>query len=85
MSWAASFARSEGFVGRRPRFTFDHSIPDCRAVRSPIRTNPEHNHKTSLGMVRIDKSYFTLRETAARWELAMEDLGYLAENGDLRC
>ena len=35
-------------------------------------------------MVRIDKMYFTLRETAARWELAMEDLGYLAENGDLR-
>lgn len=35
-------------------------------------------------MVRIDKTYFTLRETAARWELAMEDLGYLAENGDLR-
>jgi hypothetical protein len=35
-------------------------------------------------MVRIDKRYFTLRETAARWELAMEDLGYLAENGDLR-
>jgi hypothetical protein len=35
-------------------------------------------------MVRIEKRYFTLRETAARWDLAMEDLGYLAENGDLR-
>ena len=35
-------------------------------------------------MVRIDKMYFTLKETGARWKLAMEDLGYLAENGHLR-
>lgn len=35
-------------------------------------------------MVRIDKHYFTLRETAARWELAIEDLAYLAETGELR-
>jgi hypothetical protein len=43
-----------------------------------------NNLGANLGMVRIEKRYFTLRETAERWEVAMEDLGYLAENGDLR-
>ena len=35
-------------------------------------------------MVRIDKLYFTLKEVAERWQVKMDDLAYLAENGDLR-
>jgi hypothetical protein len=35
-------------------------------------------------MVRIEKRYFDLDEVSARWRLRIRDLGYLAENGDLR-
>jgi len=35
-------------------------------------------------MVRIDKLYFTLKEVAERWQVKMDDLAYVAENGDLR-
>jgi hypothetical protein len=35
-------------------------------------------------MVRIDKRYFDLDEVSARWRVRIRDLGYLAENGDLR-
>ena len=35
-------------------------------------------------MVHIEKRYFTLRETAARWGLNMDDLAYMAENGIMR-
>ena len=35
-------------------------------------------------MVRIEKLYFTLKEIAERWQVKMDDLAYLAENGDLR-
>jgi hypothetical protein len=35
-------------------------------------------------MVRIDKQYYDLEEVSARWRMRIRDLGYLAENGDLR-
>lgn len=35
-------------------------------------------------MVRIDKQYYDLEEVSARWGMRIRDLGYLAENGDLR-
>jgi hypothetical protein len=35
-------------------------------------------------MVVIEKHYFTLRETAARWALQADDMAYMAENGMLR-
>ena len=35
-------------------------------------------------MVHIEKRYFTLRETAARWGVTTDDLAYMAENGELR-
>lgn len=35
-------------------------------------------------MVCIDKLYFTLREIAERWHVQMDDLAYMAENGELR-
>jgi hypothetical protein len=35
-------------------------------------------------MVVIEKHYFDLDEVSARWGLRIRDIGYLAENGDLR-
>jgi hypothetical protein len=35
-------------------------------------------------MVFIEKHYFNLRETAARWALEADDLAYMAENGELQ-
>lgn len=35
-------------------------------------------------MVRIDKHYFDLDEMSARWGMRIRDMGYMAENGDLR-
>jgi hypothetical protein len=35
-------------------------------------------------MVLIEKLYFTLREIAERWHVQMDDLAYMAENGELR-
>ena len=35
-------------------------------------------------MVHIEKLYFTLKEIAKRWQAEMDDLAYMAENGDLR-
>ena len=35
-------------------------------------------------MVRINKRYFDLDEVSARWGIRVRDVGYMAENGDLR-
>jgi len=35
-------------------------------------------------MVHIEKRYFTLRETAARWGVTPDDLAYMAENDELK-
>jgi hypothetical protein len=35
-------------------------------------------------MVHIDKMYFNLKEVAKRWQVKMDDLAYMAENGALR-
>ena len=35
-------------------------------------------------MVLIEKLHFTLREIAERWHVQMDDLAYMAENGELR-
>jgi hypothetical protein len=36
------------------------------------------------GMVLIEKLYFTLKEISGRWQVQMDDLAYMAENGELR-
>jgi hypothetical protein len=35
-------------------------------------------------MVHIEKLYFTLKEVTQRWRVEMDDLAYMAENGELR-
>jgi hypothetical protein len=53
-------------------------------ARFPTNQTRTQSKVESDGMVRIDKLYFTLKEVAERWQVKMDDLAYLAENGDLR-
>jgi hypothetical protein len=73
-----------------------HSVTSRKLLGAALgfrlqRLQTSHRNQTgtqseaeSDGMVRIDKLYFTLKEVAERWQVKMDDLAYLAENGDLR-